>query len=421
MDLWFSIARGNDRHRDRVGKNSQSAFLNVHFQQVYDYVMWDLLQNTFFCCDSILLRQGPQGVPIGGFLSAQIMVLWAIFCESVLLDRDSSQKHMQTVNEGLSRKGLPHCTFTPGPQLTFPKDIVLFRRRDFFACYGMRGWFDQQHKILGWVRLGDVSFALQVPGLWDSFPSGRFGHIIAAAPKRARPLLTAHFDTLNPRDVMLAETTFPKSCLPDPALVTQAGPTVLLSRFMDNNYIGYVDFSSADACQQVVQFTQVFLDTLYNIPMKWEPSGPVNDWCESRVVTSPELALLMKGVTFQPPDTDSPEPDLLIWDRWVDRESPNARSVLHSMLPKMAGTALTYAQKELHMQINVASIVRGCAYKAYPRSWWWPPPRTTMRAAHKEHLLPTTLVSKWVGEGRAFRTAFGPASAAHFAPALRLS
>ena len=209
-------------------------------------------KNTFFCCDSILLRQGPRGVPIGGFLSTQIMVLWAIFCESVLLDRDSMQKHMQTVNEGLSKRGLPHCTFTPGPQLTFPKDIVPPRRHDFFARYGMRGWFDQQQKILGWVQLGDVSFALQVLGLWDSFPSGRFGHIIAAAPKRARPLLTAHFDTLNPRDVMLAETTFPKSCLPHPAPETQAGPTVLLSRFMDNNYIGYVNFSCADACQQVV-------------------------------------------------------------------------------------------------------------------------------------------------------------------------
>ena len=327
---------------------------------------------------------------------------------------------MRTVNAVLSAKGLPHCTFTPGTQLTFPQDIVLPRRRDFFARYGMRGWFDQQQKILGWVQLGNITFALQVLGLWDSFPSGRFGHIIAAAPKRARPLLTAHFDTLNPRDVMLAET-FSESWLPDPAPAAPAGPTVLLSRFMDNNYIGYVNFSSADACQQIVQFTQVFLDALYNIPMKWEPSGPVNDSCESRVVTSPELALLMKGVTFQPPHTDSPEPDLLIWDRWVDRESPNARSVLQSMLPTMAGKALTYAQKEMHMQINLASIVRRCAYKAYPRSWWWPPLQTTVRGAHKEHLLPTALVSKWVGEGRAFRTAIGPASAAHFAPALRLS
>ena len=31
VDLWFSIARGNDRRRDRVGKNSESAFLNSHF------------------------------------------------------------------------------------------------------------------------------------------------------------------------------------------------------------------------------------------------------------------------------------------------------------------------------------------------------------------------------------------------------
>ena len=59
VDLWFSIARGNDRHRDHVGKSSESAFLNIHFQQVYNYVLWDLLQNKYFCCDSILPRQGP--------------------------------------------------------------------------------------------------------------------------------------------------------------------------------------------------------------------------------------------------------------------------------------------------------------------------------------------------------------------------
>ena len=113
-------------------------------------------------------------------------------------------------------------------------------------------------------------------------------------------------------------------------------------------------------------FTQVFLDVLYNIPMKWEPSGPVNDWCESRVVTSFGLALLVKGVIFQPSEIASPEPDFSIWDSRVDRESPNATSVLHSMLPTMAGKALTYTRKHVHMQINLAYIVRGCAYKGTP-------------------------------------------------------
>ena len=200
------------------------------------------------------------------------------FCESVLFGGEGIKKHMHKVKSALSGMGMPHCTFNPGPRLTFPQDIVLQTRRDFFACYGMRGWFDQQQKTRGWVQLENTKFALQVLGLWDSFPSGRFGHIIAAAPKRARPPLTAHFDMLNSTDVMLAETNFLEGCLPDPAPAPLAGPAVLLSRFMDNNYIGYVNFNPADACQQIVTFTQVFLDVLYNIPMKWEPSGPVNDW-----------------------------------------------------------------------------------------------------------------------------------------------
>ena len=153
------------------------------------------------------------------------MILWAIFCKSVLFDGEGIKKHMRTVKIALSGMGMPHCTFTPGPQLTFPRDIVPPKRRDFFACYGMRGWSDQQRKTLRWVQLENTKFTVPVLGLWDSYPSGRFGHIIVAAPKRARSLLTAHFDTSNSRDVMLAETNFLEGCLPDPAPAPPAGPT----------------------------------------------------------------------------------------------------------------------------------------------------------------------------------------------------
>ena len=383
--------------------------------------MWDLLQNTFFCLDSILLRQGPTRFTIGGFLSAQIMILWAIFRQAVLFSFEGITKHMKKVQSALSGMGMPQCIFTPGPQLTFPQHVVLPKRKTFFSSYGMCGWFDQQQKTLGWVQLGDTKFELQLLGLWDSYPSGRFGHIITAAPKRVRPLLTAHFKTMNPREVMLAETSFFQGCLPDLPPIEQAGPTVLLSRFMDNNYIGYVNFESATMRQQVVLFSQVFLDILYNIPMKWEPSGPVNDWCESRVITSPELILLMKGVLYKMPDTPDPQPNVSIWDRWVDRDSPNVSSVLQSMMPTVSSKALTYARIDLHMQINLASIVQGCAYKGYARSWWWHPLRATVKGAGKDHLLPASLVAQWVGEGRGFRSSVVPARALHFAPALQTS
>ena len=48
----------------------------------------------------------------------------------------------------------------------------------------------------------------QLPGLCDSYLAGRFGHIIEASLKKARPLLTAHFDLLNTHDIVLAETKY---------------------------------------------------------------------------------------------------------------------------------------------------------------------------------------------------------------------
>ena len=160
IELWFSIARGSERQRDRVGKSADSMFPVVSFQQVYEYVVWVLLHNTFFCLDKILLRQRPKGVPIGGFLSAQIMVLWAIFCESVLLTSEGMHTHMRKVHTTMSQLPLPAYSFTPGPRLTFPRDVLLPKNKEFFAKYGMRGWFNQPQKTLGWVSLGDVTFSI---------------------------------------------------------------------------------------------------------------------------------------------------------------------------------------------------------------------------------------------------------------------
>ena len=151
---------------------------------------------------------------------------------------------------------------TPGHQLTFPQDVLPPKNRSFFKEYGMRGWFHQQLKTLGWVCLGDVSFRLQLLGLLDLYPSGRLSHIIAAAPKRACPMLNAHFATLCPRDVMLAETTYFQGCHPDCTSETPAEPTVVFSRFMDNNYIVYVNIPPGLPKQQVVCFKQVFLDVI---------------------------------------------------------------------------------------------------------------------------------------------------------------
>ena len=166
----------------------------------------------------------------------------------------------------------------------------------------MKGWFDAVNKTIGFITIEEVTCELQMLQLWDAHPQGRFGCITQAAPKCARPLLNTHFALLDHKRVMWNETRYMSGCLPEnppPAPSCSGKPVILLSRFMDNVYVAFCGIPPAlfEAC---ATFVRLFLDTLYQIPMKWEPHGPMNGWCECRVVTHPEPALLMKGVTFQP-------------------------------------------------------------------------------------------------------------------------
>ena len=87
----------------------------------------------------------------------------------------------------------------------------------------------------------------------------------------------------------------------------------------------------------------------------------------------------------------------------------------------MTYKAVVLARNDLNRQISLASLVRGFNYKGYPKGWWWPQVRSALTAVSQLHLVPNYLVKKWAGEGRGFRKARGPGSAAHFAPALATS
>ena len=51
---------------------------------VMRYVRWDIKHNGWFCAGPVLMAQGDKGVSIGGFLSAQQMIFWAISKERKL-------------------------------------------------------------------------------------------------------------------------------------------------------------------------------------------------------------------------------------------------------------------------------------------------------------------------------------------------
>ena len=96
-------------------------------------------------------------------------------------------------------------------------------------------------------------------------------------------------------------------------------------------------------------------------------------------------------------------------------------ALVQSMMPALTDKAYVYAFHNTHRQINLASIVRGCGYKGYCKSWWWPSFRARIHVAGLNTLIPARLITKCVGEGRGFRRSVGPARAAHFAPALQTS
>ena len=304
-------------------------------------------------------------MPIGGFPSAQEMILWAISKERVLYTQKGFNSIMKRACATLKNSML--LSFKPGPTLTFPSAKVLPRNIEFFETFGMKGWFQQSNKTLGWVTLNDTRIQFQALGTWDSHPQGPFGHIVLSAPRRERAFLSGYLTLLNPRSVMLADTRHLTGCLtPDqcpnpPSLPSE--PVVLFGRYVDNVYTGVVGIQdNSQLFHSLTRFLEVFLNAVYGIPMKWKPVSSVNDWCEARLITEPEFAILWKGVSYQHPATDSPLRDFKLWNRWVDCFSPNAQRILKSMMPSIVNKGILLPKLPLHRQMNVASLIpRVCA------------------------------------------------------------
>ena len=85
QNLWFSIAKGGQRHLDRIGKASSSDFTTMSFEEVRRYVLFDTEFCNLFTIGELIVRQGLKGVPIGGYLSAQLAEIWATWREATFL------------------------------------------------------------------------------------------------------------------------------------------------------------------------------------------------------------------------------------------------------------------------------------------------------------------------------------------------
>ena len=60
---------------DRIGHAADKNFRVFTIENVLDFVDWDLQDNTLFALWEVVMKQAKQGVPIGGYLSAQLMCI----------------------------------------------------------------------------------------------------------------------------------------------------------------------------------------------------------------------------------------------------------------------------------------------------------------------------------------------------------
>ena len=76
----FAVCKRGLKHLDWVGTRSSSLSC-ISGAEVLCYIAFGLFDDGLFCCGPFVLPQGDKGVPIGGFLSAQLSELWALWRE----------------------------------------------------------------------------------------------------------------------------------------------------------------------------------------------------------------------------------------------------------------------------------------------------------------------------------------------------
>ena len=82
----FAIAKGSLSLLDRIGTATGKNYRVFSLEQVTRFVHWDLHANTLFAVWGVVLLQSERGVPMGGFISAQLMCLWALVREHTFWD-----------------------------------------------------------------------------------------------------------------------------------------------------------------------------------------------------------------------------------------------------------------------------------------------------------------------------------------------
>ena len=183
-------------------------------RDVLKFVSWDVFHNTEFVFGSVVWAQGDKGVPIGGFLSAQLCVLWGVFRESLLFDdvveekrRGGTDSFSEIINvvEKKWNPPLSPLMFARRGVLTFPLYVLVPKDKGTFNSVAMHGWVKPEVKVFGTVDICGFPIDLAAVPLWEAHPEGKVGQVLTLAPKNQYKFLVGYFSSVILSKCMAAE------------------------------------------------------------------------------------------------------------------------------------------------------------------------------------------------------------------------
>ena len=132
----FSIAKGSLRLFGPGRYCHRKTFPYLHITGGNILVNLDLHRNTLFAVWGIVLEQGKRGVPIGGYISTQLMCIWALIQEHAFFEDPTKELLMKNV-QTMWPKNWTMPEIKPGPTLTFPEPAWVPRDPDVLHAHGM--------------------------------------------------------------------------------------------------------------------------------------------------------------------------------------------------------------------------------------------------------------------------------------------
>ena len=123
------------------------------------------------------------------------------------------------------------------------------------------------------------------------------------------------------------------------------------------------------------QFVEILHQTIYNIKMKWEPTGVHADWCDTRPFSAPTMNMTPRGTLHRCPTASHHTVGSMA--RQVVPKLPHSAGFYD---PSPRGEELHPIWLPLSPNPQCTDRCQGCGYKHYQWRWWWQNIRVRFKA-----------------------------------------